>query len=467
MAFIVPPSPSRILRGYYCTAHSKGRYYWPQIDHPVQAAYLQPLADVQMFDGVLLSETELMGRLRKFAPELAVISIGGFTAREDRGFAEHVARTLELPWVATGEAVLFPRSYWRGAPGLLGLLTNFAGEGLSRFLREGRAGEGFVPMGAAIPLAPERPEFLTWGAPPAWSLQGYRFPMLGRPVASVMTTFGCPFRCDYCTNNRNILGLRFRDEGSVMAELAVWAERGVRNLFFSDLTFGGTAPRAKALLRRMIAEGFDFRWVTFLRPELVDDELADLLRRAGCVQVQMGVESANQAVLVQVARHGNAQRVEEAFRRLDKQGIRRGGHFVLGLPGETEADVRNTIALAKRLDPDFASFNAAEVRAGTAYYEQGDPSGCATAACGDLLGTIDPERLAQLKRSAIWSVYLRPAFFSRLSRTLARNPRLILDIASDGAALLAENAWGAAQSQKPRPAALPLAPQAGEDLSPL
>lgn len=443
VAFIVPPSPKRVLRGYYCTAESKGRYYWPQIDHPVQAAYLQAVAEVRMFDGVLLSRPELMAQLRTFAPELAVISVGGFTAADDRAFAEHAAQTLAIPWVATGEAVLFPRAYWQGAQGLLGLLTNFAGEGLRRFLSEGTAGEGFVPMVAGIPVAGERPEFLAWGPPPDWSLRGYRFPMLGRPVASVMTVFGCPFACSYCSNNRNILGLRFRDEDNLMAELSVWASRGIENLFFSDLTFGGTAPRAKTLLRRMIAERFKFQWVTFLRPEMVDEELADLLARAGCVQVQMGVEAANREVLVQVARHGNAQRVEDAFKRLDKRGIRRGAHFVLGLPGETESDVYATIALAKRLNPDFASFNAAEVRAGTHFYERGGQGGCSDVACGHLLGSIDPERLERLRRSAIWSVYLRPAFARRLARTLARNPRLAWDVATDGAALLAQNTWTA------------------------
>lgn len=450
VAFIVPPSRSRILRGYYCTTTSKGRYYWPLIDHWVQGAYLQSQADVRLFDGVLLSEAELMTQLRKFAPELAVISIGGFSEPDDRRFAESLARTLSIPWIATGEAVLFPRSIWRESPWLLGLLTNFAGEGLSRFLREGTAGEGFLPLKAQIEVTHERPKFLSWGTPPNWSLRGYRFPMLGRPVASVMTTFGCPFTCNYCSNNRNILGLRFRDEDDLMAELSAWAERGVHNLFVSDANFGGTAPRAKVLLRRMAAQSFPFRWATFLRPEMIDDELADLLHDAGCVQVQMGVESANRAVLDQVARHGNAQRVDEAFRLLDERGIRRGGHFVLGLPGETEADIRKTIGLAKRLNPDFAAFNSGVVRAGTVYYEEGKQTGDSTIACGELLGTIDGKRLDQFQRMAIWSIHLRPQFVLRLARTLWHDPRLVLDIVSDGAAMLARTVWEAIQSLSSR-----------------
>lgn len=466
VAMIVPPSRERIARGYYCTSVSKGRYYWPQIDHWVQGAYLQGLADVRMFDGVLMPAADLFAGVRRFAPDLAVISIGGFTAHADRAFAESLASRLALPWVATGEAVLFPRAYWNETPGLLGLLTNFAGESLARFLRDGQAGEGFLPLAAGIDARGQRPRFLAWGTPPDWSLKQYRFPMFGRPVASVLTTFGCPFTCDYCTDNRNVLGVRYRDENDLVAELATWAERGVSNLFFSDPNFGGALPRAKALLRRMIAERFQFKWVTFLRPELIDDELADLLHDAGCVQVQMGVESANQAVLNRVARNGDARRVDDAFRRLDRRGIRRGAHFVLGLPGETEADVHRTIAWARRLDVDLAAFNVGEVRAGTAYHDPREVGGRA-AACGEPLGaSISAGRMKALQRKAVRSVYLRPRFWLRLLQTLRRNPRLIPDVVTDGAAIVLQFAAGTrryVRSWAPGPATeMAASPASGE-----
>lgn len=436
IAFIVPPSDERILRGYYCTSTSKGRYYWPQIDLWVQGSYLQPFADVRVFDGVFLSRQEMWKQIRYFDPQLAVILVGGFTERDDRAFAAEFYERIRAPWVASGEAVLFPRTIWQGMPGLLGLLTNFAGNGLARLLTDGVAGEGFVPLVSGVAIDQQYPEQLSWGPPPDWELKGYRFPMLGRPVASVMTAFGCPFTCNYCTNNRNILGLRFRDLDNLMQEFDVWAERGLRNLYIWDVNFGGTAPRAKEILARMARAQYGFRWSTFLRPEILDEEFADLLRAAGCVQVQMGVESANPHVLQSVERHGSRQRIERAFAMLDARGIRRGGHFVLGLPGESVSDVLQTIAFAQKLDPDYAAFNTGVVRAGTVHYRTGKETGDCTVARGDLLGQIERRQLEALRRRAVWSTYLRPAFARRILATMVRNPELVLDIISDGAALL-------------------------------
>src|SRR5690606_6399296 len=135
------------------------------------------------------------------------------------------------------------------------------------------------------------------------------------------------------------------------------------------------------------------------------------------------------AVRRAVRRGGDEARVEDAFARLAARRIRRGAHFVLGLPGETGADLAATIAWARRLDPDYASFNIGIGRGGTAF-----AGGLADRSSGEggRLSAIDGLALAAWRRRAERSVYMRPRFLTPPLRTLARDPALLAALARDG-----------------------------------
>lgn len=421
VAFVTPPSQRPVLRDFYSTSRSKGAYNWAPVDLWVQGAMLGPLVETRMFEGAGCTAPALLQSLRDWRPDLAVLLIGGFCENQDAAFAEAVWQRLGVPGVIGGEAVMRGWAYWADRPWAVGLLQPFIGPALRDAVRNRRGLPSLPP--------PTRP---VWGRPPDWSLAPYRYPLLGAPVATVLTAHGCPFRCTYCNNNRDILGLDLRDDDDLFGELETWAARGVRWLHVRDVNFGGPLPRAKALLRRWSGLRLPFRWSCFLRPETIDDEMADLLAAAGCVQVQMGVESASAAGLSAVRRGGDVAAVAAAFRRLDRRRIRRGAHFVLGLPGESEADLAATIELARRLDPDYASFNIGIVRAGTSFV--GAPGDCSSGE-GSLLGDLPAPVLERWRRRANRRLYLRPGFAWRSARTCLRDPAAALRLARDGRGL--------------------------------
>lgn len=418
IAFVTPPTARPVLRDYYSTSRSKGAYLWAPVDLWVQGAMLGTDVDTRIFEGAGRSADSLLGEIRAYAPDVVVMLIGGFCEGDDAAFADRLWLTAKVPVVVGGEAVMRGWSYWSSRPWAAGLLWPFIGTQLRDRL-----------LGRPLPTAAPAAGRHRWGQPPNWPLTPYRYPLLGDGVPSVLTSHGCPFRCAYCNNNRDLLGLDLRDEDDLFTELDTWAARGVRRIHVRDVNFAGPAPRAKALLRAWAARRYPFRWNCFLRPETIDDEMADLLHDAGCVQVQMGVESANSKVLAGVRRGGGQDAVAGAFRRLDRRGIRRGAHFVLGLPRETEADLARTVELACRLDPDYASFNIGVIRAGTTF--DGEPGDCSSGQ-GALIGGLPRSVVVGWQRRAVRSVYLRPAFAFRTLRSLIRDPELLASVCRDG-----------------------------------
>lgn len=422
VAFVTPPSPQPILRDFYSTSRSKGAYNWAPIDLWVQGALLEPLVETRMFEGAKRGPTEMLNALAAYAPDLIVALVGGFSESADAAFLESAAARTGAAVAVGGEAVMRGWTYWATRPWAAGLLYPFTGTALRDAVRAGR-GLPSLPM----------PARTVWGRPPDWSLAPYRYPLLGHPVASVLTAHGCPFRCSYCNNNRDVLGLELRDEDDLFAELETWAARGVRWLHVRDVNFGGPLPRAKSLLARWADARLPFRFSCFLRPETIDDEAADLLAAAGCVQVQMGVESASTTSLAAMRRGGSAEAVAAAFRRLDRRHIRRGAHFVLGLPGEGEADLAATIQLARRLDPDYASFNIGVVRAGAGFV--GAAGDCSSGE-GALIGSLPQHVLARWRRRANRRVYLSPRYLLRSARSGLRDPAMLVRLAREGWGLL-------------------------------
>lgn len=422
IALVVPPSGSApILRDYYCTSRSKGHYYWPPTDLWAQGALLAPHFDLQLFDaGAAADAAGWATRIRGWAPDLLVGLVGGFSRAYDLAFLGGLASELGVRLVIGGESVWQAGTVDDWPPEAVGWLTAFVGPGLRDALLEAPVSWGFadvLPGGArSIPV----PGFRL-GRPPDWSLAPYRYPFMGRPIASVLTAYGCPFRCTYCNNNRDLMGLGERDEDDLFAELDEWRRRGLCWLHVRDVNFGGRPARARRLLETWIRRGYRFRWNAWLRPELVDEDLVGLLKRAGCVQVQMGVESADDGVLRGLRRGNGHAAVTRAFHLLDRAGIRRGAHFVLGLPGEDEFAVERTIERARELDPDYASFNLGVVRAGTGL-AAGPPGDCTEAASESLLGGIALADLHRLRARAVRRLYLRPAYLRRLLRQGLADP---------------------------------------------
>ncbi|OHD66866.1 MAG: hypothetical protein A2176_12420 [Spirochaetes bacterium RBG_13_51_14] len=178
------------------------------------------------------------------------------------------------------------------------------------------------------------------------------FHVYRRKAAAMITSRGCPNRCGFCTV-RVIWGAdyRTRSAGSVVAEIIDCAERfGVTMINFEDDNLFASRDRATVLLEPLVtfreSSGFrlDLTAMNGVSLEGLDDDIVRLMNRAGFSELNISLMSHSPDLQ---RRHGRPfdsiqfARIAQAARKL---GMNVRAYFILGLPGQTIEEVRETIA---------------------------------------------------------------------------------------------------------------------------
>ncbi len=132
---------------------------------------------------------------------------------------------------------------------------------------------------------------------------------------------------------------------------------GTRGIYFINDNFTLGKEKTKELCNLMIQKRLNLEWVCDTRVDLVDDELLELMSKAGCKVIWFGVESGSEKVLQRIGRNTKPEQVEAAFRLCKKHGIKTACSFMIGLPDETLADMEVSLKFAKKISPDFCMFN--------------------------------------------------------------------------------------------------------------
>lgn len=248
----------------------------------------------------------------------------------------------------------------------------------------------------------------------------------------ILTSRGCPYRCTYCSQ----IGPRRWRARSVESVVAEWRwlvqEQGAAEIGVLDDSFNIDRARVVQLSLALIDAGLSrVPWIMIngIRANLADEEVLGAMRRAGCIRTAFGVESGNQAILDTVVdKHLTLDQVRAAFRAARAVGMETIGFFIVGLPGETEATMDDTIRFACELDPLVANFSIATPFPGTQMYETVKAQGRILAETWDDYVFFEgkarfempglPAELVERKwKEAYRRFYLRP---SRIARTLRR-----------------------------------------------
>jgi p-methyltransferase len=140
---------------------------------------------------------------------------------------------------------------------------------------------------------------------------------------------------------------------SVRYELEALRATGTRFLVFVDDTFNVPLPRFKNLLRVMVDNGYEFRWISFLRCSNLDEAALDLMQASGCLGVFLGIESGDQRILDLMHKAAKLERYRWGIEQLHRRGIATFASLICGFPGETAESVMNTIAFVEETGPTF------------------------------------------------------------------------------------------------------------------
>lgn len=177
--------------------------------------------------------------------------------------------------------------------------------------------------------------------------------------ATIQTTRGCPFSCKFCGVGR-MWGRRPRYRGveNILEELEELRSRyDVSFLFIIDDTFTANRKRAEAVCQGILERGLDIEWACFSRIDAIEPAFLALLKKAGCVELQVGVESGDQTILNEINKKITLEQVRKAFKVIHESGLRTKAFFMIGNPKETKETVKKTIDFAIELDPTYAFFS--------------------------------------------------------------------------------------------------------------
>jgi anaerobic magnesium-protoporphyrin IX monomethyl ester cyclase len=261
---------------------------------------------------------------------------------------------------------------------------------------------------------------------PAWHLidnRPYRMPLNGRKFLMVAPARGCPFSCSFCTApvyyGRRI---RWRPVASVVEEIESNRRRlGIRDYLIWADTFTADRNYVRKFCDHICARRLDIAWTCNSRVDTVDRDLLETMRSAGLWMISFGLESASRDVLEQAGKAITVDQSRAAVQAAHAAGIRTSGHFIFGLPGETENSMRATLKLALELPLDFAQFYAAAPFPGTALYRQAlqnkwlrPDTPIAQEGASMSLPSLPAEAVDAFIRCAYRRFYLRPAVIRNL-----------------------------------------------------
>jgi anaerobic magnesium-protoporphyrin IX monomethyl ester cyclase len=181
---------------------------------------------------------------------------------------------------------------------------------------------------------------------------------INRPMVTMMTTRGCPYRCEFCSSPA-VMGKKIRgwSVAQVIEELEyLHFDLGVKEISFVDDVFTINRKRTVELCNKIIESQIKITWFCNARADHINEEVAGVMKKAGCHQAYLGFESGSQKILDIIRKGTTVARLTLGSNILKSYGISRSIGFVLGLPGETDETVSQSIELAKKLRPDRLQF---------------------------------------------------------------------------------------------------------------
>jgi anaerobic magnesium-protoporphyrin IX monomethyl ester cyclase len=163
-----------------------------------------------------------------------------------------------------------------------------------------------------------------------------RYRALDTPC-TVITSRGCPYSCIFCSGHR-MFGpkVRFRNPGLVVDEIEkLQRDFGLEKINIVDDTFTFNHNHARAVCEEMLRRNLKIKWSVFARVDRISEDLAQLMKQAGCEWVLFGVESADEGILKTIRKGITLDEVRRGVRIAAEAGINVFNSFIFGLPGES------------------------------------------------------------------------------------------------------------------------------------
>ena len=214
-------------------------------------------------------------------------------------------------------------------------------------------------------------------------------------VSYICSIRGCPYRCNYCASPAHWKRdkTQYRSPSSLVSEMRYVKEKYWNRkrdydysasanakskneliiednsaVYFVDDIFTVHPQRIKEILRMMIDQKLGMKWKCEARTDHLDEEICQLMAKAGCIRVKLGFESGSDRILKMIEKDETTKEMRRGAKLLKNAGVPFTGYFMVGFPGETDDDVRETIKFAKEIEADYYSLSILAPYYGTKMY---------------------------------------------------------------------------------------------------
>lgn len=189
-------------------------------------------------------------------------------------------------------------------------------------------------------------------------------------ITTIFTSRGCPYPCIYCASSI-VQGkkIRRRSPANVITELeSLVTDYDLQGFYICDDLVTGDRDWMIEFSRQLAQKKLELRWACQARVDRVDEEMIACMKRAGCIQLDFGVESGSNKTLKTMKKATKIEAARNAFQLTHKLKIRSCATFILGFPGETENDMEESYRLAKDIRADYTVFYFLTPYPGTPVY---------------------------------------------------------------------------------------------------
>ncbi len=201
--------------------------------------------------------------------------------------------------------------------------------------------------------------------------KGYNLPLFSYILgagATMVTSRGCPYQCSYCDRSVFKKGYRYNSAEYIYEHMRHLRKQfGVRHINIYDDLFTANRRRIVKLCDLLISKPLGMQFNCAVRVGQADDELLEMLKKAGCLMLSLGIETADPDLLEFHKPGVRTDDISDTVRRIQAKGLRAKGLFMMGLPGDTEKSIQKTSDYAMSLDLDdmnmskFTPFHGAPI----------------------------------------------------------------------------------------------------------
>jgi radical SAM superfamily enzyme YgiQ (UPF0313 family) len=198
------------------------------------------------------------------------------------------------------------------------------------------------------------------------------------PFASLYTSLGCPYKCDFCCINAPFGKSTFRywNPEFIITEFDKIANMGIRNIKIADEMFVLNKNHFLKVCDLIIERGYDFNIWAYARIDTVKEQYLEQLKKAGVNWLALGIESGNRKIRIDSAKGKfNEVDVVDVVKKIESFDVEVIGNYMFGMSGDTMETMQETLDLAIELNTSGANFNPTMIFPGSPLFTKAYNSG--------------------------------------------------------------------------------------------